>query len=174
MKDRKKFATDTGRVVYGGGGIMPDVIVHPAPLSRATQLLEVRGTMFNFGVEYVAKHADINARTFAITPALIEDFTRYAIDKEIAPAADIREVLTKPNDRKYIERVLKAEIVAAQAGYDASYPFRLQGDAQVEKALSMFPEAQKLAMKAAELRGHEGQQGKGEAGNRAAQASPHS
>jgi carboxyl-terminal processing protease len=174
MKDRKKFATDTGRVVYGGGGIMPDVIVHPAPLSRVTQLLEVRGTMFNFGVEYVAKHADINARTFAITPALIEDFTRYAIDKEIAPAADIREVLTKPNDRKYIERVLKAEIVAAQAGYDASYPFRLQGDAQVEKALSLFPEAQKLAMKAAELRGHEGQQGKGEAGNRAAQASPHS
>src|SRR3954451_10287537 len=93
LKDRKKFTTATGRVVYGGGGITPDVIVHPPPLSRVTQLLEVRGTIFSYGVEYVAKHANIDAKTFAITPAVIEDFTQYAIDKEIAPAADIREIL---------------------------------------------------------------------------------
>jgi carboxyl-terminal processing protease len=174
LKDRKQFKTDVGRIVYGGGGITPDVIVHPAPLSRITQLLEVRGTMFNYGVQYVANHPDLNVRDFAITQPFIDDFTRYAIEKEIAPAADIREVLSKPNDRNFIERVLKAELVADKDGYDASYPYRLHGDAQVEKAISLFPEAQKLAMKAAELRGHDAPATKGEAGTRAAQASPHS
>jgi hypothetical protein len=43
----------------------------------------------------------------------------------------------------------------------------------VEKAVSLFPEAQKLATKAAELHGHESPQAKGDAGTRAAQASPH-
>jgi hypothetical protein len=130
--------------------------------------------MFNYGVEYVAKHADLDAKNLTITQPLIDDFTRYAAGKEIAPEADVREVMSKPNDRRYIERVLKAEIVAAKDGFDASYPYRLQGDAQVEKAMSLFPEAQKLAMKAAELRGHDLPQGKGEAGTRAAQAAPKS
>ena len=130
--------------------------------------------MFNYGVEYVAKHPDLDAKSFAITPAVIEDFTQYAINKEIALESDIRDVMNQPNDRRYIERVLKSEIVAAKDGFDASYPFRLQGDTQVEKAVSLFPDAQKLSMKAAELRGHDVPEGKGEAGTRAAQASPHS
>jgi carboxyl-terminal processing protease len=171
LKDRKQFKTDTGRIVYGGGGITPDVIVKPAPLSRVTQLLEVRATMFNYGVDYVSKHPEVT-HDLVITPAIVEDFVRFAIDKDVAPAADVREAVTKPNDRKYIERVLKAEIVAAKSGYDASYPYRLQGDTQVEKALELFPDAQKLATKAAELRGHDLPGGKSDAGTRAAQAAP--
>src|SRR5438552_9890523 len=59
LKDRKKFTTATGRIVYGGGGITPDIFVKPAPLSRTTQLLEVRSAIFNYGVDYVAKHPDV-------------------------------------------------------------------------------------------------------------------
>jgi carboxyl-terminal processing protease len=171
LKDRKQFKTDTGRIVYGGGGITPDVVVKPAPLSRVTQLLEVRATMFNYGVDYFSKHPEVT-NDLVITPAIVDDFVRFAIDKDVAPAADVREAVTKPNDRKYIERVLKAEIVAAKSGYDASYPYRLQGDNQVEKALELFPDAQKLATKAAEMRGHDLPGAKGEAGSRAAQAEP--
>lgn len=170
LKDRKQFKTDTGRVVYGGGGITPDVMVKPAPLTRTTQLLEVRSAIFNYGVEYAAKHPEVN-KDLAITPNVIEDFTRYAADKDIAPIDDIRQALQKPNDRRYIERALKAEIVAAKYGFDASYPFRLQGDNQIEKALEMFPEAQKLAMAAADARAH-GVGSQSDAGSRAAQAIP--
>lgn len=174
LKDRKQFKTDTGRVVYGGGGITPDVMIKPPQLSRVTQLLEVRGAMFNYGVEYYAKHPDANVRDLVISPQIVDDFIRSAIEKDIAPAADIRDALTKPNDRSYIERMLKAEIVAAKEGYDASYPYRLQGDAQVEKALELFPEAQKLATKAAEMRGVSAPGENSEAGQKAAQASPKS
>jgi carboxyl-terminal processing protease len=149
LKDRKQYKTDTGRIVYGGGGITPDVMVKPAQLSRTTQLLEVRSALFNYGVDYVAKHPDVT-KDLQITPELVEDFVHYAADKEMAPIADIREVLTKPEDRSFIERSLKAEIVAAKFGFDASYPYRIEGDRQVEKALEVLPQAQKLASLAAD------------------------
>jgi carboxyl-terminal processing protease len=170
LKDRKQYKTDTGRTVYGGGGITPDVFVKPAPLSRTTQLLEVRSALFNYGVEYAAKHPDVT-KDVVITPQVVEDFVRYAADKEIAPLADIRDALTKPNDRNYIERALKAEIIAAKFGYDASYPYRLEGDNQIEKALEVLPESQKLAMKAAAMHGNEGH-GTPDAGTARAQANP--
>ncbi len=170
LKDRKQYKTDTGRIVYGGGGITPDVIVKPAPLSSTTQLLEARSAIFNYGVEYAARHPEVS-RDLVITPQIVDDFARFAADKDAAPLDEIRQALQKPNDEKFIERALKAEIVAAKFGFDASYPYRLQGDNQIEKALDVFPEAQKLALAAADVRAH-GQAGSNDAGTRAAQAIP--
>ena len=45
---------------------------------------------------------------------MIDEFTRFAADKEIAPVDDIRQTMQKPNDRRYIERALKAEIIAGK------------------------------------------------------------
>jgi carboxyl-terminal processing protease len=169
LKDRKQFKTDTGRVVYGGGGITPDVMVKPAQLSRTTQLLEVRSALFNYGVEYAAKHPDVT-KEIAITPEIVEDFIRYSAEKDAAPIADIREALAKPADRKFIEHSVRAEIIAAKFGFDASYPYRLEGDTQVEKALEVFPEAQKLASLAADAQSKDTRSG--DATNRSAQAAP--
>jgi carboxyl-terminal processing protease len=151
LSQREVFLTDTGRKVYGGGGITPDVIVKPRELSRVTQLLEVRSTIFGYGVEYFAKHPEVN-KEFTVTPQVIEDFIRYAVSKEIAPADEIRKTLANPVDRDYLTRAIKAEVVAARYGYDASYPFRLEGDDQVARALELFPEATKLASRADEMR----------------------
>jgi carboxyl-terminal processing protease len=167
LEQREKFRTDTGRIVYGGGGITPDSIIKQPTLSRTTQVLEVRSAIFNYAVEYAAKHPDLT-REITVTPAMVEEFVRFAAEKEVAAEEDIRGALTKAEDRKYIERALKAEIVAAKFGYDASYPYRLQGDAQVEKALELFPEAQKLASTAADAR-NRGGDSSGVAGTRAAQ-----
>jgi carboxyl-terminal processing protease len=169
LKDKKQYKTDTGRIVYGGGGITPDVLAKPAQLSRATQLLEVRSALFNFGVEYVAKHPDVT-KDMQITPQLVEDFVHYAADKDIAPLADIRDALNKPEDRKFIEHSIKAEIIAAKFGFDASYPYRLEGDMQVEKALEVLPQAQKLASLAADAQSKDAHGG--DASNRSAQAAP--
>jgi len=171
LSQREQFKTDTGRTVYGGGGITPDVIVKQPTLSRTTQLLEVRSAIFNYAVEYAARHPELT-KDVAVTPAIVEEFVRHASLAEIASEADIRAALTQPEDRKYIERALKAEIVAAKYGYDASYPYRLQGDAQVEKALEVFPEAQKLATVAAAARSGSTDPRPSAAGTRAAQAHP--
>ncbi len=171
LDQREQFKTDTGRTVYGGGGITPDVIVKQPTLSRTTQLLEVRSAIFNYAVEYAAKHADLT-KNVEITPAMIEEFVRHASAAEIASETDIRETLLIPDDRNYIQRALKAEIIAAKYGFDASYPYRLQGDAQVEKALAVFPDSQKLATTAASARGRSTDPRSPGAGTRAAQANP--
>ncbi len=171
LEHRSKYKTATGRVVYGGGGITPDVMVKQPALSRTTQVLEVRSALFNFGVEYAAKHPDLT-KEIEVTSEIVEEFVLHAVEHGAAPEGDIREVLLKEADRDYVLRALKAEIVAAKFGFDASYPYRLQGDAQVEKALEMFPEAQKLAELAADVRAHGGNVREGRAGTRAAQANP--
>jgi carboxyl-terminal processing protease len=171
LEQRKQYRTDTGRIVYGGGGITPDVMVKNPQLSRTTQLLEVRSAIFNYAVEYAAKHPELT-KELAISPAMVEEFVRYAASKDVAPEPDIREALKTEADRNYVERALKAEIVAAKYGFDASYPFRLQGDAVVEKAIELFPDAQKLATLAANMRGKTDASGEASAGTRAAQANP--
>jgi carboxyl-terminal processing protease len=171
LSQREQFRTDTGRIVYGGGGITPDVIVKQPELSRTTQLLEVRSAIFNYAVNYVSKNPDVT-REVSVTPAMIEELVQAAVQADIASEHDIRDALQKPDDRRFIERTMKAEIIAAKFGFDASYPYRLQGDAQVEKALEMFPEAQKLAKLAADVRARGSEALAGAAGARAAQASP--
>ncbi|HEY5609729.1 MAG TPA: S41 family peptidase [Thermoanaerobaculia bacterium] len=151
LSERQVFKTDVGRKVYGGGGITPDVVVKRRQLSRVAQLLEVRSAIFNYAVEYNARHADVS-HEMKITPAIMDDFANYAASKEIAPLAEILESMTNPTDRNYLERSLKAEIIAAKYGYDASYAYRLEGDDQVAKALEVFPEAEKLATLANEMR----------------------
>lgn len=148
LKDRKQYRTDTGRIVYGGGGITPDIMVKQPQLTKTTQLLEVTSAIFGFAVEYASKHPNLT-KEIAITPALVDEFVQHAAAKEITTPAEIRAALANPVDRTYIERALKAEIIAAKYGYDASYPYRLQGDVQVEKAVEAFPQAQKLALAAA-------------------------
>src|SRR6185503_18636914 len=115
LSQRQQFKTDTGRVVYGGGGITPDVMIKPPQLSRTTQILEVRSAIFNYAVDYAAKHPDLT-KDVQVTNAMIEELAKYASDQEIATLADVHAALAKPDDRKYIERSLKAEIVAAKYG----------------------------------------------------------
>lgn len=151
LTEREVFTTDTGRKVYGGGGITPDFIVKPEKLSRTTQLLEVKSAIFNYSVEYAAKNPELN-KQIQVSPAMLETFVQFAAAKEVAPIVEIREALAKPVDRTYIIQALRSEIVAAKFGYDASYPVRLEGDEQVAKAISLFPEAEKLALNAAKAR----------------------
>jgi carboxyl-terminal processing protease len=169
LKDRKQYKTDTGRVVYGGGGITPDVFVKPAQLTKTTQLLEVRSAIFNYAVEYAAAHPALT-QDVTVTPDIVEGFVQYAAGKDVATIEEIRQALQKPEDRNFIERSLKAEIVAAKYGYDASYPYRLQGDSQVAKALELFPEALKLATLASDMRSKGGAPNPADTGSRAAQA----
>jgi carboxyl-terminal processing protease len=171
LSERQQFKTVTGRIVYGGGGITPDFIIKAPELSRTTQLLEVRSAIFNYAVDYAAKHPNLTTDV-TVTPAMVEEFANFAAQKEVAPLDEIHAALQKADDRKFIERALKAEIVAAKFGFDASYVYRLQGDAQVEKALEMFPEAQKLATLAADLRTRGDADSTGNARAQAAQAVP--
>lgn len=148
------YETDTGRKVYGGGGITPDVVVKPRTLPRVIQVLQVRSALFNYGVRYFASHPDVEMG-MTVDDAILDDFVRYVAEAEIAPEADVKEAIEDPQNRDYLKRSLKAEIIAAKFGYDASYPIRLGGDEQVAKAIEVLPEAAKLEARAEGVRAEE-------------------
>ena len=85
---RQVFRTAGGRPVYGGGGIQPDLLVHPDTLTTPEQAL--RAAMFEkqisladlslrFAVDWV--RANPNARPTGVTPVVRTAFIRFVEDE---------------------------------------------------------------------------------------------
>ncbi|GAB4040511.1 S41 family peptidase [Spirosoma jeollabukense] len=77
------FKTKAGRVVYDGGGVLPDVVVEaqtPTPIALS---LNNKGLLFDYAVKYRHEHASIKpAREFHLTDAEYQDFTKWVADKD--------------------------------------------------------------------------------------------
>ena len=77
------FKTKAGRVVYDGGGVLPDVVVEaqtPTPIALS---LTNKGLIFDYAVKYRHEHASIKpAREFRLTDAEYAEFTKWLGDKE--------------------------------------------------------------------------------------------
>ncbi len=94
--DSLKRTTPGGKVVYGGGGIMPDVFI-PADTTDVTKyFIEVSGRniLYRYTIEYADRHREaLNAvQTIGDLQALldsdktlVDDFVRYAARKGVAP-----------------------------------------------------------------------------------------
>ena len=114
--DSLKRTTPGGKVVYGGGGIMPDVFI-PADTTDVTKyFIEVSGRniLYRYTIEYADRHREaLNAvQTIGDLQALldsdktlVDDFVRYAARKGVAPRyGDIAR------SRRLIEAQLQAYI----------------------------------------------------------------
>ena len=114
--DSLRKVTPGGKVVYGGGGIMPDVFVPADTTDMTKYFVEVAGRniLYRYTIEYADRHREaLNAvRTIPELEALLDgdealfdDFVRYAARHGVAPRqADIAR------SRKLIEAQLRAYI----------------------------------------------------------------
>ena len=114
--DSLKRTTPGGKVVYGGGGIMPDVFI-PADTTDVTKyFIEVSGRniLYRYTIEYADRHREALNAVKAIDElqalldsdkTLVDDFVRYAARKGVAPRyGDIAR------SRRLIEAQLRAYI----------------------------------------------------------------
>lgn len=114
--DSLRFTTRGGRVVYGGGGIMPDVFV-PLDTTRVSNyFIEVSGRniLYRYTIEYADRHRraldavrsvdDLRALLDS-DKRLVEDFVRYAERQGVKPVAKDIE-----RSRDIIEAQLRAFI----------------------------------------------------------------
>ncbi len=90
-KDEKKapapqpaFRTKNGRVVYGGGGIKPDLEIIADKLSRFEAALRYKSVAFNYAVAYASKHPNLKQRDFAIDETMLGEFRQFARDKKFS------------------------------------------------------------------------------------------
>ena len=81
IDDREVFYTNGGRVVYGGGGIVPDVDIDRENWEVIEINLERQSMFFDYAVKYVADHPDVD-REFIVTNDVLEDFRAFLENRE--------------------------------------------------------------------------------------------
>ncbi len=75
------FYTKGGRVVYGGGGINPDIIVEREKLSSMAMNLDRLSMFFDFSIIYTTEHPDL-PEDFRVTDEMLEEFREFLKEKE--------------------------------------------------------------------------------------------
>jgi carboxyl-terminal processing protease len=126
-----EFHTDKGRLVTGGGGIQPDYVIYPTPMTRLRAVLEASGSFTNFATEYVAKHKITDS--FDVTPRLLDEFQVFLSQRSIQPG--VGEWST---DRDFIQNRLKTEIFNQALGVAKGDQVEAQRDPQIVKALEIM------------------------------------
>src|SRR5688572_18280713 len=75
---KKPFKTTTGRVVYDGGGIDPDIKTENPEAHMLTQVLFEKGFLFDYATQYAQKHPDpVNSRTFTLSEDEYQQFLNW-------------------------------------------------------------------------------------------------
>ena len=129
--------TDSGRTVYGGGGITPDEKVEPVKGSHFQDDLLARNVFFHFAPVYVASHAV--DKNFKVNDAVLADFKQYLTSQNIAwTEAD----LSASGD--WLKAAIKDKIVTIEFGQSQGLRTIADWDPEIQKALTFLPEAQAL------------------------------
>ena len=145
------FKTDGGRVVLGGGGITPDYVVKSGSVTGLVQTIWRRGLFYDFAKNYMEgpgitlrnkynKGVEDYKSKFAISNEMMEDFIKFVESKEIK--IDEKEYA---KDLDFLKARLKAYIARMLFGLEGEISVMIDVDNQVQKALTLFPEAEKIA-----------------------------
>jgi len=84
-------------------------------------------------------------RDVTVTPATRDEFFRFAEASKFSTAGELKRTWTEDPNRDLLDLAIRVELVNAKYGLEAGWAVRATGDAQVQKALTMFGEAQRIA-----------------------------
>ncbi len=144
-KAGETFYTDAGRVVYAQGGIRPDVVVKPdARDSKMLNQLFARSMFFNFAVEWVARHPDVTA-DFQVTPAIRQEFFKFSESRKFSTAEELQKMWEEEPNKALLDLAIRSDMANVKFGLEAGVKVRSTGDTQIQKALTLFDEAARIA-----------------------------
>ncbi|MEE8576200.1 MAG: hypothetical protein V3T31_03000, partial [candidate division Zixibacteria bacterium] len=83
-----------GRVVYGGGGIVPDIEVERELWKPIEINLERKSMFFDFAVKYVSEHPDLRP-DFKVTEEMLAQFREFTKEKEFTYKSALQVSLEK-------------------------------------------------------------------------------
>lgn len=116
---KKEFKTRSGRSVYDGGGITPDIEVESPQYSRTAIALVMADITGDFAIEYYKKHTSIApAGEFRMSDADYEDFVKFAATQDFdvrSSAQTALDALIKIAESDKLYDSYKAEIEALKA-----------------------------------------------------------
>jgi carboxyl-terminal processing protease len=137
--DRREIRhTDSGRTVYGGGGITPDYIVRAERALPAMSRLVRENVLLDFAVRYVPAHPDLKPEV-PVDKGLRDEFRRFLESRSIAFDSNVEAAWSQ------IELQIRSQIAKVKWGPQAQNRILADADPQVQKALTLFDEATRLA-----------------------------
>jgi carboxyl-terminal processing protease len=145
------FKTNAGRLVRGGGGIMPDYVIRSGSVTELYSTVFRRNLLFDYvkgymegpGLKLRREYGDnlLKFKTsFQISEELLADFRTFVASKGVTIESKDFE-----KDLPYFKAGLKSQIARTIFGLEGQVLISLDVDPQFQKALTLFPEAEKIA-----------------------------
>ena len=141
FSDSLKFTTPGGRVVYGGGGIMPDKFVPADTSGISSYFLKVRSNIYRFALKYTENNREKlkkftesgELEKFLDKQALLDQFVRYAAANGIN-----KDPVGLKVSGKIINTQLKAYIARNILDNKGFYPIWEQIDTTLKYAIEFL------------------------------------
>jgi carboxyl-terminal processing protease len=135
--NREVKLTDSGRTVYGGGGIAPDEKIEEPKNNHFQDELLYKDVFFHFAPVYVSSHTV--GKDFRVDNEVMAEFKKFLTSQDVEfTDADIEGAAD------WIEARIKKDILTIQFGQLEGLRSMAEWDPMVQKALTYMPEAQAL------------------------------
>ncbi len=138
--DSLKYITPKGKIVYGGGGITPDIFIPLDTVGRSAFLSElyIKGIINQYCFDYADKNRkalkgmkfESYKLNFIISEKIFKDFLSFSNNKGVKPKANEAEI-----SKTIIIQIIKAGLARQIWGNSGFYPIINQDDKAILKAL---------------------------------------
>lgn len=144
VDDSLQFYTRSGRVVYGGGGIIPDYFIPLDTVQRSEWLYDIvsENLVNTYVFDYLDKHRkdllayksakDFN-ENFIISSGMISDFVKMAKEKGVESNSDDVE-----QSKEWLSLRIKARIARHEWDDEGLYRVINENDTMLKKALEVL------------------------------------
>ncbi|HWG38683.1 MAG TPA: S41 family peptidase [Terriglobales bacterium] len=138
VSKREVKMTDTGRTVYGGGGITPDVNLPADRLNDFQQMMVDRTAFFEFADEFLSTHDSV-PQTWTPDDATVQQFVSFLASQHVPlKPADVAA------NSDWLKQQIRFRVISSLYGLDAGWKTLMQVDPEVAKAVTLLPQAATL------------------------------
>ncbi len=144
--DSLKYRTASGRTVYGGGGVMPDIFVPMDTMRLSDYFISLRGKglLNSFPLQWADNHRKSpNVKTFEL---YLENYDTFGLDSLLAAAAlekgvvrDTAKEAAEPertaHSDRYLRLMLKAQVAKCLFGTEYYYKVMKEFDDGYKRAV---------------------------------------
>ncbi|MGC9332357.1 MAG: S41 family peptidase, partial [Bacteroidales bacterium] len=145
LNDSLKYTTTNGRIVYGGGGIMPDIFVpvDTTGNSELYQQIQNKNLVYEFAFKYTEQHRSRLTQHQDIT-SLVNDLEDHKLFNEFLSFVEENGITIKPKQLEQSKKTLKTQVYAMISrnilSNDGFYPVIHQVDTTFKKAFQVMEE----------------------------------
>jgi len=127
------YYTESGRLVYGGGGINPDVEIEQSKLTDLAVELRRKNLLFNYAIDYMVENEEKVNLDFRADEEMISDFFEFCEKDSIE-----YEQTELDSTYNWLENTLTSNVIRRKFGELESYKISIREDHQLQEALKLF------------------------------------